>query len=645
MKHLQITLIFVLLLVSCARQTPLDYALSQAGDNRHELETVLEHYKDDPEKHSAAVFLIENMPAHISYQGTDIDRYYEIAMNLLLQKDIDHVIIRDSLLNVRKNLYPNIGRNVVSDIKVMKSDYLIYTIDHAFRLWKSCEWAAHIDFDEFCETLLPYKVAETQPFDYWRDTLSDAFSQNLQTQIPDDEETNTTYRTVDIVRNELLSKVRRNGEYIEAGYPLLSASAMKNIAYGRCVDYVNLAVATYRSVGIPSYIDATPYYGRFRAGHTWDVVVFPNGGDMASEWDLASEHGKRFFPTQRFPKVYRSTYAINRSRVRYRNESVMKYPFSYCEKDVTERYTKTSDIEIELYSDTKLAEPYAYISIFNGHNAEWSIVDYGEVSNGMAHFVNMGRNILYIAQGYDGHRLVNISDPFILHPDGHVEYIKYDGADTRTLTIRRKYYENRNVAEMRHRLVGGRIQAADNPAFSNAETLYEITDAYVMDPLPISPSRPYAYYRYLAPDGSYGSIAELRFYDADTSEILGTPIACKFADAAAIAKAFDGDYLTNFETSEPDGNYVGIRAGKPAKAAYVRIVPRSDDNDIRPGDTYELRYYNGLQWVSMGKQVATSNVLTYTNVPSNTLYWVKDHTRGWDERPFLIRDGGKVEWR
>jgi len=633
------------LLSACARQTPLQYALEKAGDNRGEMEAVLEHYKDDPEKHSAATFLIENMPAHISYQGSDIDRYYDIAMDLLLQKDLPHTLVRDSLLSVRKNLYPNIGRNVVSDIKVMKADYLIYSIDHAFRVWKNCEWAAHIDFDEFCETLLPYKVAETQPFDHWRDTLSEAFSQNLKTQIPDHEETNTTYRTVDIVRNEMLGKVRRNGEYIEAGYPLLSASAMKNIAYGRCVDYVNLAVATYRSVGIPSYIDATPYYGRFRAGHTWDVVVFPNGGDMASEWDLASEHGKRFFPAQRFPKVFRSTYAINRDRVRYRNESAMKYPFSYCEKDVTSQYAKTSDIDIEIYPDARLAEKYAYIAIFNGHNVEWSIVDYGTVSDGKAHFGQIGRNILYIAQGYDGHRLVNISDPFVLHQDGSVEYIKCDDTATRTLSMRRKYYENRNVAEMRHRLMGGRIQGADSPDFSNAEDIYVISDTYVDDPLPISPSRAYRYYRYMSADGSYGSIAELAFYDADTIRLDGAPIACRAAGADVAAKAFDDDYLTNFETTEPDGNWVGIRLNRPQMAAFARIIPRSDDNDIRIGDTYELRYYNGSQWVSMGKQVATSNTLTYHNVPAHALYWIKDHRRGWDERPFILRDGYIVEWR
>jgi hypothetical protein len=638
-------IILILLFASCfGAKSNLDIALELAGENRSELESVLEHYKDDPEKLAAAKFLIENMLVHYSYRDSTIYKYYAIADNLLQQKDLPHTVVRDSLLNVRKKVYPGLERNPISDVKIMTANYLIYTIDHAFKVWKESEWAAHIDFDEFCETLLPYKVAEYQPFDYWRDTLSEAFSQNLKTQLYDDEETNTTFRTVDIVRNEMLQKVRRNGEYIDAGYPLLTASQMKNIAYGRCVDYVNLAVSTYRSVGIPCYIDATPYYGRFRAGHTWDVVVFGNGGDMPSPWDITCEHGRRFYPAQRFPKVYRSTYAINRDRVRYRNESALKYPFDYCQKDLTSKYTKTSDIEIDTYRDINLAEKFCYISIFNGHNIEWSIVDYGEIKDGKACFKNIGRNILYIVQGFDGKKLIPISDPFILHQNGEIEYLTFDGSETRSLDIRRKYYQNRNVVEMRERIHGGKIQGADNPDFRNAEDIFVIDDVYVNDPQLVKSERPHTYFRYLSPDGSYGSIAELKFYGADTTEISGTPIANKAADTEVIKKAFDDDYLSNFETENPDGNWVGIKTAKPQKISFVRIVPRSDDNDIRPGDTYELLYYNGKQWVSMGKKVATTNVLHYDEVPSNTLYWVKNHRRGWDERAFLIRDGERVEW-
>ncbi len=644
MKIFCFFLIFLFFFSACSSPSPLEYALSQAEDNRPELERVLAHYKSDPEKLAAAEFLIENMPAHFSYRDSTIYNYYAIA-DELLKSDLPHTAIRDSLLDVKNKLYPDLDRKPISDIRIMTANYLIYTIDHAFSLWKNCECAQHIDFDEFCETLLPYKVAEYQPFDYWRDTLSEAFSQNLKTQLYDDEETNTTYRTVDIVRNEILSKVRRNGEYTDAGYPLLTASQMKNIAYGRCVDYVNLAVSTYRSVGIPCYIDATPFYGRFRAGHTWDVVVFGNGGDMPSEWDLTCEHGKRFFPAQRFPKVYRSTFAINRERVRYRNESALKYPFDYCVKDITPQYTKTSDIEVELYQNVKLAEKFCYISIFNGHNVEWSFVDYGEMKDGKAYFKNIGRNILYIVQGFDGKQIINISDPFILHQNGSIEYYVFNGNEKRPLDIHRKYFEGRNVAEMRLRLKGGKIQAANRADFSDAVTMVTIENQYVPDKFEINDNNGYRYWRYLGADGSHGSIAELQFFDVDTIA-TGTPIGCKSASKESIEKAFDGNYLTNYETEDnPDGSWVGMDFGTKKQIRYVRIIPRSDDNDIHVGDVYELLYYNGTQWVSLGKKTATSNVLHYDDVPSHALYWVKDHTQGWDERPFIIRDKEQIEWR
>jgi hypothetical protein len=140
-------------------------------------------------------------------------------------------------------------------------------------------------------------------------------------------------------------------------------------------------------------------------------------------------------------------------------------------------------------------------------------------------------------------------------------------------------------------------------------------------------------------------LAELKFYDADTAEMVGTPIGCQHADATSIAKAFDNDYLTNFETESPNNNWVGVGFKLPKKVSFVRIIPRSDDNDIRVGDTYELMCYNGENWQSLGKQVATTNVLHYDSVPSKALYWVKNLYRGWDERPFLLRDGDVVEWR
>lgn len=86
MKHLHSIYIAVTILLFSAcsyNSRHLSNALKVAGDNRPELEAVLDHYKDNPEKLAAAKFLIENMPAHRSYKGDEIHQYYEIAKGVL----------------------------------------------------------------------------------------------------------------------------------------------------------------------------------------------------------------------------------------------------------------------------------------------------------------------------------------------------------------------------------------------------------------------------------------------------------------------------------------------------------------------------------------------------------------------------------
>ena len=116
----------VLFVAACSSPSPLEYALQQAGDNRHELERVLEHYKSDPEKLAAAEFLIENMPAHVSYKnGEAMRKYYEAAIPIL-ESDMHPQKQRDTLYYITKEVMPGIDREMVSDIKIMKSDYLIF---------------------------------------------------------------------------------------------------------------------------------------------------------------------------------------------------------------------------------------------------------------------------------------------------------------------------------------------------------------------------------------------------------------------------------------------------------------------------------------------------------------------------------------
>ncbi|MDE6527548.1 MAG: hypothetical protein K2L78_00690, partial [Muribaculaceae bacterium] len=90
----------ITLFIGCSRHPAgvMD-ALRFAGDNRDELERVLEHYADEPMKLEAARFLIENMPGHYSYADTrGINRYYRSMDSLLtvmpkddMQKRVDAI--------------------------------------------------------------------------------------------------------------------------------------------------------------------------------------------------------------------------------------------------------------------------------------------------------------------------------------------------------------------------------------------------------------------------------------------------------------------------------------------------------------------------------------------------------------------------
>lgn len=212
------------------------------------------------------------------------------------------------------------------------------------------------------------------------------------------------------------------------------------------------------------------------------------------------------------------------------------------------------------------------------------------------------------------------------------------------MDLRRKYYESYNVVNMRRRLLGGKFQCSDYPDFKNAQTLFTIEDTNIPNLIEMNASRPYRYWRYMSPDGSWGSISEISFHDSMGNKLAGRGIANPEAGQDAIDRAYDGNLLSNFEINQPNGNWVGMDMNVPVKVHYASVFPRSDDNDICPGNEYELFCFNGEKWISMGYQRATGNSLHYDNVPYNTLLWIRNYTRGNNERPFIVRDNGEIEW-
>ena len=661
-KLILFAITITLLFMSCSEDSRyLREALKVAGENRGQLEAVLEHYRtvdNDPQKLAAAEYLIANMPAHYSYRDTAaINRYYHQALEILGTGSSPDWQ-RDTLREISEKQYFGLTQDTISDVKVITADYLIYSIDHAFKQWRTKPWAQHLTYEEFRDWILPYKVTELQSLDAWRDTLSQHYSDSLNTIPPTDIQRNSIFGAIEIARNEIHSKQSAIGLRViwenSGSMPMLSAATWVRMTYGSCWDYVIMGTAVFRSLGMPAAVDQVPEWGRNSEGHSWYVFPDDRGREQVTINSLIMPAGQQFYPYERIPKVWRNTYTINRDVEKYRNTSKYVHPFDPCQKDVTDRYNLTSDLEID--TDKEILKQlqdrrYVYIAMtVNYSGPHWSILDYGVLKGGKAHFKNMGRNMLYIALGYNGSDLIPISHPFILHKSGKVEYINnpYDDTNSTTRTIsvdlRRKYYESYNVVDMRRRILGGKLQCSDRPDFKNAKNLYTIEDTEIPYLIELNADRPYRYWRYFTPDGSWGSISELSFYNADGNKLAGRGIANPEAGQDAIDRTYDGNLLSNFEINQPNGNWVGMDMGKPTEIRYFSVSPRSDDNDVCPGNEYELFYFDGNDWSSLGYQIAEGNTLHYDDVPLNTLLWMSNYTRGNNERPFIIREDNEIEW-
>ena len=101
---------------------------------------------------------------------------------------------------------------------------------------------------------------------------------------------------------------------------------------------------------------------------------------------------------------------------------------------------------------------------------------------------------------------------------------------------------------------------------------------------------------------------------------------------------FDGKTWTSFDYSHPSGGWAGLDLGRKACIDHIVYAPRNRDNYIRPGDVYEL-FYCDHHWKSAGTVKAASDSLVFCGIHENALLFLRNHTRGVDERIFSYENG------
>jgi hypothetical protein len=82
---------------------------------------------------------------------------------------------------------------------------------------------------------------------------------------------------------------------------------------------------------------------------------------------------------------------------------------------------------------------------------------------------------------------------------------------------------------------------------------------------------------------------------------------------------------------------------KQRNITLYQKYPEEKSNNIFPNMHYELFYWDN-KWLSAGKQVSTKTYLTYQNMPSNTLFWLKNLDKGKQERIFTYENEKQIWW-
>ena len=616
-------------------------------ENNDEIRKLIEHYSTvdvDKEKLAAVNFLLDNMQWHFTFSEQVANDYYTRLNGLLCKDSFPEHINLDVLWQSAVG-----GNNIlVSDISCIKADYLIKMIDKAFSQWRGNMWSSHLSFDEFCETLLPYKLLDLQLLDNWKDTLGafyKIYDEDSETK-PHGEFEYSVFHVAKQLNTQILDKVKIRTDDRANVRKFLADNVITKIPYGDCEAFAFAHVAAYISKGIGAYIEYIPYWGDRDGGHVFYSIITKSGITVPVMFGVVTHGGFETMQGMNCPKVFRRVYSVNEKYLKYQQRYSDIYDFSshLFYSDITHLYNHTADIQISIQKDLCSAS-VVYICVYNG--GAWRVVDFGELDGGKACFENLGKGILYIVKGVDKDgNLIPVSNPFVLGANGEIEELIPDMNSVEDVILRRKYLKSDHVWQMEKMVVGGEIHASNSADFATYDLMYRVQDVYYPDIINVEAGKRYRYWRYYSAPEARCNIAEFQLFDSQMNQCYGSPII-NFASLDSNYRAenvFDNDWLTSYESDVKSDSWVGCDMGKPQNISGVRVVQRSDDNGIHPGDEYLLMYWNNGIWNEFCRKVADDKKIEFGKVPQNTLLLLKNMTRGTQERVFTIENGNQRFW-
>ena len=656
------TLLLLLVSACSVRQTapavsPLEEALAQAGSNRAELEKVLRRYSLRPEdslKYRAACFLIENMSGYGGYEGSQLDDYLIYYKLLAETRGIEPAVLADSVTRMYGEFRPDSLR-WHADILTVDSAFLCRNIELAFKVWREQPWGKHVGFADFCEYILPYRVGDER-LTSWREAVYREFNPLLD-----------SLRTLAVSGNDdpavaarvVLDSIR-GGRVV---FTTTSPADLPHVGFdvarfkaGSCREFTDFTVYVCRALGIPCAVDFMPVRGENNDGHQW--VSFPDkyGGVFFEEFPRSVKEARRslMYTTPKL-KVYRTTFSLNRrmqadmQRLDTTVVPLFRHPRF---KDVTFSYARNLIKELRVPRNALYGgRPRSSIAyLCASRRMGWEPVAWTAFDRRNLVFPEVQKGPVMRVATYEHGRLRFWTDPFEVDLSGKMRfYVPTDSVQPAVLLAK---YTMSGEEKFQKRMVGGRFEGSNDPSFRQADLLHVIPfpATRLQTEVRIRPSKPYRYVRYVGPEGSHCNVAEVAFYTPSDSlplhgRVMGTPGCAQHDGSHEYTNVYDGNLWTSFDYAEPSGGWSGLDLGRPMSISRIVYTPRNRDNYVRAGDHYELFYYAGRRgWRSLGRQTAMADSLHYEEVPVGTLLLLRNHTRGAQERIFVMEEGRQV-WK
>lgn len=604
----------------------LEYALIFAGDNRSELEKVLEHYASDPEKLESARFLIRNMPRYYGYEGWRLD-----SIQKVLAVAEQEQFVTDSAISKWIKVSPYLLPKVY-DAHVITSDYLIENIDLSFKVWKGSLWNRNLSFDDFCELILPYRIGD-EPLSRWRTNYFKKYISSLD-----------SFRNcVDpLVVCNVLAKELSEKEFFyltDFNMPRLSAMFLFNHRVGYCREMCDVAIYAMRACGIPVTTDMFVYSPEYQGSHQWNVVR-DSAGHFYPFWITWYEvAGNMKNDSRKKGKVYRECFGIQKEPIpgitNYGNiPTLFKNRFI---KDVTDNYIDKNEITITVDVENQ----YIYLGVFSPKG--WIPIDMARNSGGIAVFRNVEAGLIYQPLYSDGETYFAAGFPF-LYASGEVNYFRPDTLRKEQVSLVRKMSLIKNVRAFLYRsIVGAEIEGCKDLSFDKPKLLLTLKDTLSSNynEFVAQDTSKVRYIRYNSAPDQFIELAEIAFFeDVAGQKEIPVKVINKLKPLHpenSIDKLNDKNILSFFESADTTC-YILFDLGKLVSVRKILLCPRNDDNYVWRGDEYELFYNDGIKgWISLGKQIAEGKTLYY-KVPENTLFWLRDLTKGKEEQVFFCRD-------